>query len=122
MPTFVIDEDMPRSTGRILQERGCEVRAIRDYDLRGAKDDVIYQFAQDKQAVFITADMGFSNILRYPIGSHFGIVIARFPSEMSTKEINLQIVEQLKSLTDKDFKGNLIIIEPGNIRVRKRQY
>jgi len=122
MPIFVIDEDMPRSTGRILQERGYAVKDIRDYDLRGAKDDVIYQFAQDEQAVFITADMGFSNILRYPTGSHFGIVIARFPSEMSTKEINLQMVEQLKSLTEQDFKGNLIIIEPGNIRVRKRQY
>jgi predicted nuclease of predicted toxin-antitoxin system len=122
MPAFVIDEDMPRSTGRILQERGYAVSDIRDYDLRGANDDVIYQFAQDKQAVFITADLGFSNILRYPIGSHFGIVIARFPSEMSTKEINVQLVEQLKSLTDQDFKGNLVIIEPGNIRVRKRQY
>ena len=39
---------------------------------------------------------------------------------MSTNEINLQIVEQLKSLTDQDFKGNLIIIEPGNIRGREK--
>jgi predicted nuclease of predicted toxin-antitoxin system len=121
MPIFVIDEDMPRSTGGILHERGYAVKDIRDYDLRGAKDDVIYQFAQDEQAVFITADMGFSNILRYPIGMHLGIVIARFPSQMSTKEINLQQVERLKSLVDQDFRGNLIIIEPGNIRVRKRQ-
>ena len=79
MPTFVIDEDMPRSTGRILQERGCEVRAIRDYDLCGAKDDAIYQFAQDKQTVFITADIGFSNILRYPIGKSFWYCYSSLP-------------------------------------------
>jgi len=29
MPKFVIDEDIPRSTGRILKQRGYDVRDIR---------------------------------------------------------------------------------------------
>ncbi len=120
MPTFVVDEDMPRSTGNILKGFGYEVKDIRDYGLRGADDEGVYQFAQDNKAVLITGDMGFSNILHFPVGSHFGIVIARFPSEMSTQEINSQLVGRLRELTDQDFKGNLIIIEPGNIRMRKR--
>src|SRR3972149_5059749 len=111
MPKFVIDEDMPRSTAKALRDRGYEVKDIRDYGLRGADDEKIYQFAQNSQAVLITGDMGFGNILHFPIGSHFGIVIAHFPNEMTTDEINRQLVERFRHFTEDDFKGNLIIIE-----------
>lgn len=120
MPKFAIDEDMPRSTGRILRESGYEVKDIRDYGLRGADDDRIYQFAQSNQAVLITADSGFGNILRFPIGSHFGIVIARFPNEMPTSELNRQLMARFSDLTEADFKGSLVIIEPGKVRIRKQ--
>ena len=84
MPSFVIDEDMPRSTGRTLEEHGYEVKDIRDYGLRGADDEEVYRFAQKEGAVLLTGDKGFGNLLRFPIGSHFGIVIANFPNEMPT--------------------------------------
>lgn len=120
MPKFVIDEDMPRSTGKVLKDCGYEVKDIRDHELRGADDEDIFQFAQNNQAVLITGVMGFGNILRFPVGSHFGIVIVHFPNEMPTNEINRQLVERLRDLTEGDFSGNLIIIEPGKVRIRKR--
>ena len=83
MLKLVIDEDMPRSTGKVLKDRGYEVKDIRDYGLRGANDGEVYQFAHKNQAVLITGDMGFGNILYFPIGSHFGIVIVHFPNEMT---------------------------------------
>ena len=62
MPKFVIDEDMPRSTGAILKEHGYDVKDVRDYGLRGAEDEEIYEFAQREKAVILTGDRGFSNI------------------------------------------------------------
>lgn len=103
-----------------LKRADYEVKDIRDYGLREADDDAIYQFAQSNQAVLITADLGFSNILRFPVGSHFGIVIARFPNEMPTSEINRQLVARFADLTEADFKGSLVIIEPGKVRIRKQ--
>jgi len=108
MPKFAIDEDIPRSTGKALKDCGYEVKDIRDHGLRGADDEVIYQFAQENKAVIITSDMGFGNILHFPIGSHFGIVIVHFPNEMTTNEINSQLVERFRDFTEDDFKGNLI--------------
>ena len=119
MPKFLIDEDMPRSTAGALKGRGYEVKDIRDYGLRGADDEKVYQFAQSNQAVLITGDMGFGNILHFPIGRHFGIVIVHFPNEMTTHEINRQLVDRFREFTEDDFKGNLIIIEPGKVRIRK---
>ena len=63
--------------------------------------------------------MGFGNILHFPLGSHFGIVIAHFPNEMPTREINRQLIERFRDFKEDDFKGNLIIIEPGKVRIRK---
>jgi predicted nuclease of predicted toxin-antitoxin system len=120
MPKFVIDEDMPRSTGTILKERGYDVKDIRDYGLRGTEDEVIYEFAQRNKSVILTGDRGFGNILRFPLGDHFGIVVAHFPNEMSTMEINRQLLERFENLLESDFKGNIIIIEPWNIRIRRK--
>jgi predicted nuclease of predicted toxin-antitoxin system len=120
MLKFVIDEDIPRSTGRILKKRSYDVRDIRDYELRGAEDEEIYEFAQREQAVILTGDRGFGNILRFPLGKHCGIAIAHFPNEMPTGEINRLLVKSLAGLSEDDFKGNLIIIEPGKMRIRRK--
>lgn len=119
MLKFVIDEDMPRSTAKILNARCYEALDVRDHDLRGKSDDEVFKFAQNEKAVLLTGDWGFGNLLHFPIGSHAGIVIAHFPNEVSTLELNQQIVMALENLDEIDFKGNLIIIEPGKIRIRK---
>ena len=119
MIKLVIDEDISRSTGKVLKDCGYEVKDIRDYGLCGADDKVVFQFAQNDEAVLITGDLGFGNILHFPLGSHFGIVIAHFPNEMPTREINRQLIERFRDFKEDDFKGNLIIIEPGKVRIRK---
>jgi predicted nuclease of predicted toxin-antitoxin system len=120
MPKFVIDEDMPRSTGAVLKKRGYAVKDIRDYGLRGAADRQIYEFAQSEKAVLLTGDKGFGNILRFPLGGHFGIVIVHFPNEMPTIEVNRHLLQRFDDLLEDDFKGNLIIMEPRKIRIRRK--
>ncbi len=63
MLKFLIDEDMPRSTAKILKSRGYEVLA--------------------------------------------GIVIAHFPNEMPTFELNNQIIKAFDTISETDFNGNL---------------
>ena len=119
MVRFVIDEDMPRSTGVALISEGYEVKDVRDHGYRGLGDEEIYTFAQREKAVLLTGDLGFSNILKFPLGQHFGIVVARFPNEMAPREINREIVTSLRVLGENEFKGNLIILEPGRIRIKR---
>jgi predicted nuclease of predicted toxin-antitoxin system len=119
MARFVIDEDVPRSTGIALMREGYEVKDVRDHGYRGSGDEEIYAFAQKERAVLLTLDLGFSNILKFPLGKHFGIVVARFPNEMAPREINRELVNSLRDLDENDFKGNLIILEPGRIRIKR---
>lgn len=71
----MIDEDMPRSTGKVLKGLGHDVKDIRDCGLRGAKDEQIYEFAQKEKVIILTGDMGFGNILRFPLAKHFGLLL-----------------------------------------------
>ncbi|OGP36492.1 MAG: hypothetical protein A2X98_05800 [Deltaproteobacteria bacterium GWC2_66_88] len=116
---FVIDEDLPRSTAKILRANGFEVYDVRDHGLRGQADEAILSFATQKKAILITGDLGFGNRIKYPVGSHEGIVIAHFPNELSTSELNAQILGGLSVLSEDDLKMSLTILEPGKIRSRK---
>ena len=120
MLKFLIDEDMPRSTVKVLKTKGFDSLDVRDCGLRGKSDDEIFKFAKREKAIILTGDMGFGNLLRFPIGSHFGIVIVHFPNEVPTSELNSQIIKALDNLAEAEFKGNLIIIEPGKVRIRRR--
>lgn len=120
MLKFLIDEDMPRSTVTVLREQGFEALDVRDCGLRGKSDEDVFKFAQREGAIILTADLGFGNILHYPLGSHSGIVIVHFPNEVPTVELNRHILASFANLAEDDFKKNLIILEPGRIRVRRQ--
>ena len=115
----VIDEDLPRSFGTVIKSLGFEVFDVRDIGLRGKSDEDIFNFAGENKAVLFSADLGFSNVLSFPLGSHNGIVVLRFPNEMSTDTTNETSKKLLSKFSKEDFNGNLIIISPRGIRIRR---
>lgn len=115
----VIDEDLHRSLAGTLEAFGFKVIDIRDYGLRGKSDDEVYTFAQRHKAVLFSGDLDFSSVLRFKLGSHYGICILRFPNELSTDRINSQVKVLLKKLEPEDYRGNLIILSPGKLRIRR---
>lgn len=118
---IVIDEDLHRSLGEVLRKLGHEVFDVRDHGLRGKSDEDVFHFAQQKVAVLFSGDLGFSNIFQFPLGSHAGIVILRFPNEMPTPMINVAVLATLSLISEDDFTGNLVVISPGKVRVRRRK-
>jgi predicted nuclease of predicted toxin-antitoxin system len=107
------------STAKVLKNLGYEALNARDCGLRGKSDNEVFKFAQKEGAIVLTADLGFGNILHFPLGSHSVILIVRFPNEVSTAELNRQI-ELLFGNLSEDFRGNLVVLEPGRITVKRR--
>jgi hypothetical protein len=68
----------------------------------------------------VTADVGFGNVLRFPLGTHAGIVVARFPNELPSETVNQAIMEAVGGLSDEEISGNLVVIEPGRVRLRRK--
>ncbi|MGO9613112.1 MAG: DUF5615 family PIN-like protein [Dissulfurispiraceae bacterium] len=119
MLKFLVDEDMPRSTTQILKNIGFETFDVREVGLRGKSDNEIFVFAQENHAVIVTADIGFGNLLRYPLGSHAGIIIVHDPNEMSNVTVNDNLRESCLILSEHEIRGNLVILEPGRIRIKR---
>lgn len=115
----VIDEDLHRSLGNILSNLGFTVFDVRDHGLRGSDDREVFAFAQKHQAVLFSADLGFSNTLTFPLGTHYGICILRFPNEASSRTINVDVKKLLAKLSPSDHRGNLVILSPGKLRIRR---
>lgn len=117
----VIDEDLHRSFGKVLSSLGFSPLDVRDHGLRGAADESVFLFSQKNKAVLFSADLGFANTLIYQVKSHHGIVILRYPNELSTETINEDLRVLLSKLTPDDYSGSLIILSPGKLRIRRRQ-
>jgi predicted nuclease of predicted toxin-antitoxin system len=116
---FLVDEDLPRSLARVLRSAGHDALDVRDIGLRGRPDQEVFSAAQDRDAVLVSGDRGFANIITYPPGSHAGIVVAHFPNEIPTNTFNTQILSAVQSLEEMEIRGNLVMIEPGRIRIRR---
>lgn len=117
----VVDEDLPRSFATVLKALGFTVFDVRDHGLRGEPDEKVYLFAQKKKAVLFSGDLGFSNTLHFPLGTHSGICILRFANEISVSEINKMSKELLLKIDFEDYPGNLIILSPGKLRLRRHK-
>ena len=114
---FLIDADCPRSIGQILQGSGHDVTDIRDID-PAAPDSVVYKLIQRESYILITRDMDFSNILRYPVGKNFGIILLRLHL-IPTEDILKIIQNVLTRLTHDDLFGSLTVVQRDRIRIRK---
>lgn len=71
---FLIDESMPRSTTTMLRQAGYYAEDVRDIGLRGATDEAVHAYAQAHHLTLVTADKDFANVLRFPPGTHRGII------------------------------------------------
>ena len=114
-----IDEDLPRSLADTLSDLGFTVFDVRDHGLRGSGDAQIFAFAQKLKAVLFSGDLGFSNTLTFPLGKHHGICILRFPNEASVQTVKEEVMKLLSGFSADDYLGNLIILSPGKLRIRR---
>ncbi|WP_188710066.1 DUF5615 family PIN-like protein [Novosphingobium marinum] len=59
---FFLDEGVPRSVGRFLQEEGYEVIFLEDRIAKGSKDTLVAAVAQANHAILVTFDSDFKSI------------------------------------------------------------
>jgi predicted nuclease of predicted toxin-antitoxin system len=116
---FLVDEDISRLTTRSLRSAGYDTDDVRDIGLRAHSDQEIFLYAQNHGAILVTADKGFANIFRFPLGTHAGIIVIRVPEELPTEVANRGLFKALKELTGENLKGVLVVVELGRIRIRR---
>lgn len=114
---FLTDEDVPRSTARLLREAGFNAVDVRDVGLRGKKDKAVFEYAQQEQRIIITCDMGFSNIVNFPPSKNQGIIVVRIPDSEPVEKFNAEVLRVIQT-GGESLANHLAIVQIGKVRLR----
>jgi predicted nuclease of predicted toxin-antitoxin system len=120
MSRFLIDESMPGPLVGMLRASGIDAGDVRNIGLRGAPDAKIFAHAVSIGMAIVTRDLAFGNVLQYPLGSHAGIVVVRFTNNTPMASLVSSVAQALKLLPEADLVGNVVVLSPKKLRVRRK--
>jgi predicted nuclease of predicted toxin-antitoxin system len=115
-----VDEDLPRAVASLLKEAGySDVRTVREQDMGGWKDSVLWQAVQEEKRFLITADKGFADLRIHPPGSHAGVLLLR-PDQDGISPV-LELLKQVLASVDlASLRGSLAVANSQGLRTRSR--
>jgi predicted nuclease of predicted toxin-antitoxin system len=114
---FLIDESLPRAVGRALADRGHDVVDVRDAGMRGWTDGRIAARAVAEKCIVVAGDLDFANALRFPPGTHPGIVVLRAPDGWNAAQRTARILAAIQEVGPQALVGTIAIIEPDRVRI-----
>jgi len=116
---FKIDEDLPPAVAQKLRHLGYACSTVWEQGLSGFKDPELWRTVQDHQQFLISADLGFSDIRRYPPGTHGGILLLR-PNEHGIQPLLELIDLVLANIPDlRVLEGTLAVASRQGLRIRR---
>jgi predicted nuclease of predicted toxin-antitoxin system len=116
---FKIDEDLPHSVAALLREAGYDkVATVKEQEMGGWKDPVLWRAIQEEGRFLITADKGFADLRAHPPGSHAGVLLLR-PDADGIGPV-LELLKQVLASTDlQSLQGCLAVATPQGLRIRR---
>jgi predicted nuclease of predicted toxin-antitoxin system len=113
-----LDENMAQSHVEFLQQLGYNTDRVTDEGLSGADDEIVWRQVCAEGRFFITLDLDFSDVRRFPPGTHPGIVLLR-PRNRSRQAV-LQILSRLLHEQPlENLKSCLVVADHIQTRVRR---
>jgi predicted nuclease of predicted toxin-antitoxin system len=111
-----LDENLPSQPATPLSDLGHDVDTVPQEGLRGRKDPVIWQAAQDAGRLLITQDLDFSDIRRFRPGTHHGILLLRLrmPGRVALTSRLLSIFRTEKV---NSWHGCFVVVTDRKVRV-----
>jgi len=116
-----IDQCVPNSIIEILREAGHEVFVLRDYIPIESPDTQVIAKAQELNAILISLNGDFADIVSYPPSQYKGIIAIQLNNH---PEIIPQLMERLVEYLFLHqegiyYEGKLLIVEVYRIRIRE---
>lgn len=114
---ILLDHCVPRRYLHLLHEWDYDAVLMTDHIPADAPDPDVLALAEELDAVLLTVDMDFANILDYPPTDYGGLVVMRYRIE-DEAELDETLKTALADLYRDDLRGVLVIVVPGRYRVR----
>jgi predicted nuclease of predicted toxin-antitoxin system len=118
---FFIDHCISNAIMDALRATGAEVLRLREHLPTDAPDEMVLAMAQQLEAILVSLNGDFANIVTYPPAHYRGIIALQVHNH---PEIIPQLMIRLTTYiashpTMEEYKGKLFIVEAHRIRIRE---
>jgi predicted nuclease of predicted toxin-antitoxin system len=98
---------------------GHDVHTVFDEGLAGQTDEILWKACQSELRFLVTQDLAFSDVRKYPPGSHAGIMVVRLGDD--SRENLIRSVEQAwQGPEASKFASALVVVTEVKVRIRQR--
>lgn len=115
---LLADEGVERQIVERLRQDGHAVAYIAELE-PGIDDDVILGRANAAQALLITADKDFGELVFRQRLIHAGVILVRLAGLLP--DMKARVVAEVMRSRGAELLDSFSVISPGNVRIRKRQ-
>jgi predicted nuclease of predicted toxin-antitoxin system len=112
-----LDENIGRRAAELLKVAGHDVLSVKDQNLRGARDETVFNICAGEDRVLITLDHDFGQVLRFPPGQSAGLVILEPGARVTPQSLLDRLGDFLALAEVQSPRGAFWIVEPGRVRV-----
>lgn len=113
-----LDENLARAHVEVIVDAGHTGERVTDELLSGAPDAVVWQRACAEGRFFITLDLDFSDVRRYPPGTHPGILLLR-PRNTGRAAVLAVLSRVVREQGLETLKGCLAVADEQRTRIRR---
>jgi predicted nuclease of predicted toxin-antitoxin system len=113
-----LDGNLGRSQVALLQRAGYKADRVYDEAMSGAEDSVVWERVCAEGRFLITLDLDFSDVRRYPPGTHPGILLIR-PRNRSTTAVARVLARVIAEQPLETLQGCLSVADDSFTRVRR---
>jgi predicted nuclease of predicted toxin-antitoxin system len=118
---FFADHCIPNSVIQTLRGAGHEVFILKEYLPRNSDDAVVIAKAQELEAVLVSLNGDFADIVTYPPSHYGGIIALQVRNHPEVIPALMQrLVKHLSAHPEmRNYQGQLFLVEAHRIRIRK---
>jgi predicted nuclease of predicted toxin-antitoxin system len=115
---LLLDQGLPRSTARLLREKGIDAVHVSEIDYSTSEDAVILERGREEDSTVVTLDADFHALLALSGATSPSVIRIRIEGLKGETAANL--IRTVLMQCEEDLKqGAVVTVEPGRIRIRR---
>jgi predicted nuclease of predicted toxin-antitoxin system len=103
---ILVDENIPLTSVKKLQELGHHIIDIRGTSQEGVDDEMIWEIVQENSALLVSTDKGFTKDRNK---NHYGILIIRL-KQPNGRKIHERIINIITNFPEDKWENTLIVV------------
>ena len=115
---FLLDQNVSPALVGLLADADHLAEHVRDLGMREAPDDVVLAAARDADAVLISADTDFGELLARSNANGPSVILLRRQEGRRASKIASLIVANLQAVADDLASGAIVVLDDDRVRIR----